>query len=88
MQMLYWYITPESVGYLHKEGSASVDVLHEVVALHVQVFRAGQVDGTGVVHQDVDTSKSLDGFVDSGNDLRLFPHIHDTWQTLSSSIFH
>ena len=40
-----------------QEGAARVDLVHQVVALHRRGQRAGEADGAGIVHQDVDAAE-------------------------------
>ena len=48
-------------GLAHDEGPARVDVLHQVVALHLERLGAGDVDRARVVHADVDAAEAIDG---------------------------
>ena len=40
-----------------QEGPARIDLVHQVVALHVRRLGAGQADGRGVVDADVDAAE-------------------------------
>src|SRR5262249_41376566 len=53
------------------ERAARVDAVHEVVLLHRRRLGAGQVDGRGVVDQDVDAAEGLHGLLDRLGDLVL-----------------
>lgn len=46
-----------NVGYLHKECSTSVYVVHQVISLHIGLKGWCQRNGTGVIHQNVDTTE-------------------------------
>src|ERR671910_637934 len=46
------------------ERPAGVDLLHEVEALHLEVAHRGEVDGAGVVHDEVDAAKAVHGLGD------------------------
>jgi hypothetical protein len=43
-----------------QEGAARVDLVHQVIALHRCGERAGEADGAGVVHQNVDATELRD----------------------------
>src|SRR2546430_10308074 len=45
-------------GLAHHKGAACVDVLHEVVALHLERLGAGDVDRARVVDADIEDRKS------------------------------
>ena len=48
------------------ERAARVDRVHQIVALHRRVYGLGQMNGAGVVDEDVYAAKRLDGFGNSG----------------------
>ena len=39
------------------ERSASIEVVHQIVLLHGQIFRSGDADGAGIVDEDVQTAE-------------------------------
>ena len=48
-------------GLGRQERAARVDLVHQVIALHVGGFGAGQLDGRGVVDADVDAAEAFCG---------------------------
>ena len=46
-----------------EKRAARIDLMHQVKPLHLQRLGAAQVDGAGIVDQDVDAAKMADGFV-------------------------
>ena len=60
------------------ERAARVDVLHQVVALHLQGLGAGQVDRARVVHAHVDPTEALHRLLDGREHLFLVADVaHD-----------
>lgn len=57
------------------EYGPGVDLMHQVVSAHFQVFDTGQAYRPGVVHQGIDTAKITGGFVYSLADLSFIPHV-------------
>lgn len=41
--------------HLRQEGTPSVDIVHEVISLHVSVSRPSERDSWGVVYQNINT---------------------------------
>src|ERR1700759_2076499 len=58
-----------------EEGAADVDPVHQVPLLHRRTGRAREVNGAGVVHQDVDAPEGLHRLLDRGVDLILEPDV-------------
>ncbi len=50
-----------------QEGAAAVDVLHQVVALHLDLLGGAEVDRAGVVEADVDAAELRHGLGDRGS---------------------
>ena len=67
-----------------QEGSTDVDVLHEVVPLHVHGVCAGQVYGRGVVYHDVDAPETLDGGGDRCGDVVIIADVPHQRQGLAA----
>src|SRR6185312_116439 len=63
-----------------QEGAADVDVVHQVVAFHRHGVRAGEVDGGGVVHHDVDAAEFGHGGLDGALDVLVVAHVPDDRQ--------
>ena len=70
----------------HQERAARVDLVHQVVALHVGLQRAGELDGAGIVDADVDAAEGLDGSCDGVGDLRLLADVADDRQRLAAGL--
>ena len=62
----------------NKERAARVDLVHQIVALHVGLKRAGELDGAGIVDADVDAAERCDGLCDGIGDLRLLGRMSQT----------
>jgi len=56
-------------GLRAQEGAPGVDLVHQIEALHRRVEGAGEADGAGVVDQDIEAAKALDGLLDGVDDL-------------------
>jgi hypothetical protein len=67
-----------------QERAAPVDLVHQVVALHVGRQRARQRDRRGVVHADVDAAERLDRLVDGRLDAGLLAHVDHQRQGLAA----
>ena len=55
-------------GLAEDEGAARVDLLHQVEALHLELRHRREVDGGGVVDDDVDAAEALGGLLDRCGD--------------------
>jgi hypothetical protein len=71
-----------------QERAARVDLVHQVVALHRRLERAGERDGAGVVHEDVDATEGLDGLGDGGVDRRVLADVHGDRERLAARLLH
>jgi hypothetical protein len=58
--------------------------VHQVVALHRRLERAGEADGAGVVDQDVDAAEGLDGLRDRGEHLVLLADVDHQRERLAA----
>jgi hypothetical protein len=67
-----------------EEGAAGVDLVHEVVALHLGVQRVGERDRARVVDADVDAAEGRDALLDRGADLLLVADVADDRQRLAA----
>ena len=67
-------------GLADQEGPARVDVLHQVVTLHLQRLGAGEVDRRRVVDAHVDPAEPLDRLGHGGDDLLLVADVADDRQ--------
>ena len=69
-----------------QEGAARVDLVHQVVALHVGGQGAGELDGRGVVDADIDAAEGrrrlFHGVLDAG----LVAHVDDQRQGLAAGL--
>ena len=66
------------------ERAARVDAVHQVVALHRRLERAGEADGARVVHQDVDAAEGLDRLLHRRVDLLLVADVDDAGERLAA----
>lgn len=64
------------------EGASDVDLVHQVKSTQRRADGAGDADGRGVVHQNVDAAKGFDGLVHGSDDLVLVPDIDDAGKGL------
>ena len=44
-----------------EERAARIDLVHQIIALHVGLQRAGELDGAGIVDADVDAAEPFHG---------------------------
>jgi hypothetical protein len=68
----------------HQEGAARVDVVHQVVALHLRCKRRRRADGAGVVDADIDAAEALHRRIHGGLHLVLEADIADQGQCLTA----
>ena len=66
------------------EGPARVDVLHQVVALHLERLGAGEGDRRRVVHAHVDSAEALDRLRHRRGHLLLVADVADDRQRLAA----
>ena len=67
-------------------GAARVDVLHQVVALHVHVLGAGEVDRARVVDAEINPAELLDRLGHGGSDAFLIADVADDRQRLTTGL--
>jgi hypothetical protein len=60
-----------------QEDAACIDLMHQVVALHVCIRRAGQTDRGGIVDANIDPAETIDHCVDGGGHRVLMTKIDD-----------
>jgi hypothetical protein len=65
-------------------SAARVDLVHEVEALHVRLGRLRQIDGAGVVDQDVDAAELLRGLRDGCGELGIVADVAKDRQPLAA----
>ena len=70
-----------------EERAARVDLVHQVISLHLRGERPGQLDRRRVVHADVDSAECLNGGLDRLNDARFVPHVDDERERLAARCF-
>jgi hypothetical protein len=63
-----------------EEGAPGVHLVHQVVALEVGVQGAGEGDGAGIVHQDVQAAEGRHGLGHGGQHQVLGAHVADDGQ--------
>ena len=66
-------------------SAARVDTVHEVVALHVGILGIGELDGAGVVDENVDAAEFLDSLSDGLGDAGFVADIDDEGEGLAAS---
>lgn len=71
-----------------EKGSPCIDAVHQVVFLHRRMFGACQVNGAGIVDEDVDASKMLNRRLHCLLHLLLISNVDLTWQALSTRFLH
>src|SRR5690606_4987062 len=69
-----------------QEGSARVDAVHEVEALHRRLLGAGEGDRAGVVDQNIDARERIDCCRDCAGYLLLVPDVAFESKRVSSSL--
>ncbi len=83
-----WIVGLEQMGQTRlgaEEGSARVDLLHQIVAFHRCLEGSGQADGAGVVDQNIDPAEALDGPGDALQNLRIDPNVHHQRKRVAAS---
>ena len=68
-------------------GSARVDLMHQIEALHLERVDPAQIDGAGVVDEDVDPAKAGDGLTDRRLHLILEANVTGDGERLSARRF-
>ena len=68
-------------------GSARIDLMHQIETLHVEFVDAAQIDGAGVVDQNIDAAKGFDGFLHRRLDLIVEADIAGQRQRLAAGRF-
>ena len=71
-------------GLAHQEGTALIDVAHQVVSPGGQIQRALQRESAGVEDQRVDAAKGGGRLLDHRMDLRLVAHVADHGERMAS----
>ena len=61
---------------------------YSTLPLHRCVHCASELNGTSIVHEDVNSTKSLHGILDGFLDLSLFTDVDHAWQTLPPGLLH
>jgi hypothetical protein len=59
--------------------------MHQVISFDRCIKCASQSNGTGIVHQDVDTTEPPDGLGNGGFDAFLVTNVHDKRERLATS---
>ncbi len=70
-----------------QEGAADVDVLHKVIAFHVNRVSAGEVYRRGVVDHDVDSAKAFDGGGNCRGNVAVVADVPHERQRLAAGCF-
>lgn len=73
--------------HLHQERSPRIDVIHQIVAFHIGLFRRGQRNGAGIINQDVDPAKFVHRLLDGGPNGDLIADIHHASKRLTAGGF-
>lgn len=69
----------------HQERASGVDVVHQVVTLHVGLLGGCQRDSASIVDQDVDAAKLVYGTLDRCPDGILIADVNHTGKSLATS---
>jgi hypothetical protein len=68
----------------HHEGSARVDLVHQIEALHVCRLRVGERNGARVIDHDVEAAEGRNGPFERLAHLPLVTHVDDERQRLAA----
>lgn len=68
------------------EGSSDVNLVHEVVPLHVKLESSCQVDGRGIVDEDIYSAESIDNLLNALLDALLVPDVTLQRESLSACL--
>ncbi len=69
------------------ERSASIEIVHQIVLFHGQIFSAGDADGAGIVDEDVQTAEFCGGRLDGPRDVFLVKDVALNGQSFSTDFF-
>jgi hypothetical protein len=68
------------------EGAAGVDLLHQIVPPHIGCRDGGQLDRAGVVHDDIDATEFIRGFIERSLHARFVTYVNRNWQCSSTGL--
>lgn len=61
----------------HQKCAPSVDIMHQIVTLHIGLLGGGKGDRTGIIHQDIDSAEFFHCTFDRGTDCTFIADVYD-----------
>src|SRR5690606_25213720 len=70
-----------------EKGASRIDLVHQIVTLHIRFQRSGKLDRGSIVDADVYSTEPLDGLRHGFGHLGLVPYVAYDWQRPAPGLF-